>query len=159
MPTIWILDGLRGNPRQLSLSPSLFRPPIRSSRPQRSPCREQTFCFTQLSSLLSRSILPISSKFYCPNDSVSESAKQRMSFVKLSIFGTSFEVRSFFCSKSVGRGLIGCWVCRIGWEGYDSICRPSTCRNGYVFLLAKSRSPLRSSLGELEDCTLTVIDF
>lgn len=62
----------------------------------------------------------------------SESAKQRMSFVKLSIFGTSFEVRSFSCLVWMERQLIGSWLSALGWEGHDSICRPSAGRNGYV---------------------------
>lgn len=99
------------------------------------------------------SLYPVN--FTAQTTPASESAKQRMSFVKLSIFGTSFEVRSFSYLKSVRRGLIGCRVCGIGWEGHDSICRPSTGRNGYVFSLAQSRSPPRSSLGELKDWTLT----
>lgn len=80
-----------------------------------------------------------------------------MSFVKLSIFGTSFEVRSFSCLKSVRRGLIRRCVCGIGWKGHDSICRPSTGWNGYVFSLTLSRLPLRFCLGEPEGWTLTFL--
>ena len=62
-----------------------------------------------------------------------------MSFVKLSIFGTSFEVSTF------GTSFIVDTHAEPPRSGHYSLCRPSTSRNGYVNLLVSRNSYLTLS--------------
>lgn len=58
-----------------------------------------------------------------------------MSFVKLSIFGTSFEVRKLSNLHGARMLTIG-----IRSSGYDSLCRPPTSRYGRVYIFIDPRS-------------------